>query len=80
MPALSHLPAAERSLAAQLFPPGAEELPPLNTPPCPPPLPADGAADGAAGMGASSAGRGVDLRNGAGKSMGKLRRWSEAWG
>ena len=92
MPALSHLPAAERSLAARLFPAGADELPALSTPPCPPPLTADGAAAGraaaaadgaadgaAAGRGGYSAG-GVALRNGAGKSLAKLRRWSEAWG
>ena len=73
VPALSHLPAAERRLAAQLFPPGIEELPL--------PLTADAAAAGdAAVAGETAAVGGVSLRNGAGKNVAKLRRWSEAWG
>ena len=78
VPALSHLPAAERRLAAQLLPPGIEELP----------LEADGAAaaGGAAAVGAAAAAGegaaagGVSLRNGAGKNVAKLRSWSEALG
>ena len=59
VPALAHLPAAERRLAAELFPPGIEELP---------------------RAGDFTAAGGVSLRNGAGKAVAKLRRFSEAWG